>query len=396
MNRKSILIAIVVVIVLIIAYNLISRPTPFKGVWVDNRVSASYQEGAINETIGAMPAEAEIFIDASGSMKPYFKSNGTNLINTISEIVNLNQDGTEIFFLDNPKPYKGLVKNIITDVNNQPNASATTFHDFFNRAACKIDTVNTLIYLVTDGIMSVGNGDMSQALVQLRGKITKALSGHNNLAGAVFRYVGEYKGDYWNSRNQHITSRECLLLKEQIGRPYYVIVLGRNEAIRWLQTVPVNNLNNPQEYFMGIHDYEGHGKVTLAYGDSAKIQDMSNYVTLILELPSCLEDIDVSRIKVMNGENTLPLTVTKDGMRLITEIPPTQSLRPEKDGRIKITLLADNEIPSEWTITWNTDDDIEGPDETSTYGLKYLITGMFNGLEGKQEMLKADFIYNRQ
>lgn len=396
MNRKTILIAIVAVIAIFVAYKLLSKPTPEKGVWVNNKISASYQNGAINEPIGEMPSEAEIFIDASGSMKPYFRADGTNMINTISEIVNLNQNGTQIYFLNNPKPYKGLVKNIITDVNNQPNESATTFHDFFGDAACKIDTANTLIYLVTDGIMSVGNGDMSKALVELRGKITNALKDHDNLAGAVFRYEGEYKGDYWNSKNQRITSRECPKLKEQIRRPYYVIVLGRKEAMRWLQSIPANDLNNPQEYFMGIHDYNGHTNTTLAYGDSAKIQDMNSDISLILELPSCLKDIDVSKVKVMNGDNTLPINVSKEGLRLTAIIPPTQTLRPEKDGRIRITFIAKNEIPDTWTNTWNTDSDIAGPDETTTYGLKYLVTGMFNGLEGNQEMLKAYFIYNRQ
>lgn len=396
MNRKTILIAIVVVISAIIAYKILSKPSTEKGVWVDNKISASYQNGAINEPIGEMPSEAEIFIDASGSMKPYFKANGTNMINTISEIVNLNQNGSQIYFLDNPQPYRGLVKNIITDVNNQPNASYTTFHDYFNRAACKIDTVNTLIYLVTDGIMSVDNGDMSQAMVELRGRITNALKNHDSLAGAIFRYVGEYKGDYWNSKNQHLTPRECPKLKEQIQRPYYVIALGRKEAIRWLQSVPVNNLNNPEEYFMGIHDYKGHANTTLAYGDSAKIQDMNSNVSLILELPPCLKDIDVSKVQIMNGINVLPQTVTKEDMRLTATIPPTQSLRPEKDGRIKISFIAKNEIPDSWTNTWNTDNDIAGPDESTTFGLKYLVTGMFNGLEGNQEMLKADFIYNRQ
>ena len=74
MNRKTILIAIVVVISAIIAYKILSKPSTEKGVWVDNKISASYQNGAINEPIGEMPSEAEIFIDASGSMKPYFKT----------------------------------------------------------------------------------------------------------------------------------------------------------------------------------------------------------------------------------------------------------------------------------------------------------------------------------
>lgn len=396
MNRKTILIAIVSVIAVFIAIQSCgSRGTVHGPVWMHNNVIAIYQNGTVKEPEGE-PSKAEIFIDASGSMKPYFTREGNNLINTISELKNLNQDSTKIYFLNNPKPYGGLVKDIIIDVNSQPNLSSTSFHDFFERAACKIDTVNTLIYLITDGIMSVGNGDMSQAMVELCGKIKNALNKHDNLAGAIFRYIGEYKGNYWNSKNQRLTPSECGILKGQIQRPYYVIVLGRKEAIRWLQSVSVDELNNPQEYFMGIHDYNGHANPSLTLGDSAKIKDMNDPVTLILELPNCLKDIDASKVQIMNGNNVLPLSVKKiEDKKLEATIPPTQPLRPEKDGRIKITFVAKNEIPNSWTNTWNTDDDIAGPDESTTFGLRYLVKGMFEGLEGNQEMLKADFIYVR-
>lgn len=393
MNRKTILIAVVVVTAVFIACKKTSSDVK---VCKDNKVFAFYKEGVINEPKGAVPPKAEVFIDASGSMKPYFRANGADMINTVSEIVNLNQSGTQIYFLGNPKPYKGLVKDIITDVNDQPKLSSVSFHDFFAKAACKIDTVNTLIYLVTDGIMSVGNGDMSQAVVELRGKITNALKNHDNLAGAIFRYVGGYNGDYWNSKNIRLTPKGCPMLKVQIKRPYYVIVLGRKNAIRWLQTVATSDLNNSQEYFMGTHDYKGHENVSLLYGDNAIIQDMHSDVSLILELPPCLKDIDASKVKVMNdGKELSSISVKKDGMNLTANVPFTQPLRSDVDGRIRITFLMNNEIPSTWTSTWHTDNDIAGPDETTTYGLKYLITGMFNGLERGQEVLKVDFVYKR-
>lgn len=72
-----------------------------KNVWVGNNVSASFQEGVISESKSDCPNLAEIFIDASGSMKPYFKANETSLVNTLSEINNLNVEGTKIYFLGN-------------------------------------------------------------------------------------------------------------------------------------------------------------------------------------------------------------------------------------------------------------------------------------------------------
>lgn len=395
--RKNIIIGLVVIVAIFVAYKIlgghVNTPT---NMWIGNKVSASFQDGVISESKSGCPNLAEIFIDASGSMKPYFKANETSMVNTLSEIDNLNVDGTKIYFLGNNKPYTGLIRNIIGEINKQPNLSATTFHSFFKESACRIDSVNELIYLVTDGIMSVGSGDMSKALVQLRGQITNSLKGHSNLAAAIFRYEGGYKGDYWNSSNQRISSKECPLLKEEITRPYYVIALGRKEAIRWLHSLPSAKLNNPKSLYLGIHDMYGHKKATLAYGDSTVIEDMNEDVKLVLELPNCLKGTEANQVKVYNAGIDLNIPVIKEGSTLTASIAPTTSLRPESDGRIKISFISKNEIPFEWTSTWNTEDDIKGPDETTTYGLKYLIEGMFNALEDSENILETDFIYRRQ
>ena len=311
--RKNIVIAIISIIAVVIVVNLIRETEPpIDDVWVDNRISASFEASTINETVGEMPVSAELYIDASGSMKPYFRAEGAGMINTLSEIVNLNESGTSIYFLDNKKKYTGLVRDILGDINKQPNSSNTLFHDFFESAACKIDTTNTIVYLVTDGIMSIHDTtkDMSDALVELRGKIENSLKNHSNLAGAVFRYVGGYKGTYWNSKSKAIT------LKEQIDRPYYIIALGNKETMRWLESIPVTKLNNPDRLFMGIHDLDGHKKATLALGENAKIQDINNDVTLILDLPRCLHNIDVANAVLTNNERNLSIKIIKEESRL--------------------------------------------------------------------------------
>ncbi len=392
--RKNIVIAIVSVIVVVIGVRLLRScgEPPEPDIWVDNRISASFEASTINETVGEMPVTAELHIDASGSMKPYFRAECAGMINTLSEIVNLNESGTSIYFLDNKKKYTGLVRDILGDINKQPNSSNTLFHDFFESAACKIDTTNTIVYLVTDGIMSIHDTskDMSDALVELRGKIENSLKNHSNLAGAVFRYVGGYKGTYWNSKSKDIP------LKEQIDRPYYIIALGNKETMRWLESIPVTKLNNPDRLFMGIHDLDGHKKATLALGENAKIQNLSDSVTLILDLPECLHNVDVTKAQLTNNGRRLSVGVIKEESRLKAVIPTTIPLRPESDGRIKIELSIPNIVPNRWISEWNCDNDIAGPDSTSTFGLGTLVTGMFNGLEKDSDFLSVVFTYKRQ
>lgn len=365
-----------------------------KSVWANNEIYASIPENQINEKIGLMPSTAEIYIDASGSMKPYFRAEGdlitgNAMINTLSEIVNLHESETSIYFLGNKNKYKGYVNDIIKSVNNQPNDANTLFHEFFANAACKLDTANTIIYLVTDGIMSIQGQDMANVLVELRGKIQTSLRGHSNLAGAIFRYVGGYKGRYWNSVNKPVS------LKTQIDRPYYIIALGNKETMRWLQSVPKEKLNNPEQLFMGVHDLEGHHKVVLQHGDNAKIGSNSKPVKLIFDLPACLQNENFENASLTNGGNKLNIKVDKEPKRLVAKIPETQPLMTES-GKIRITLSVPNKIPNKWVDEWNCVYDIEGPDSETTFGLATLVTGMFNAFEGENsELLNVNFIYRR-
>lgn len=391
--KKIFIIAIVSIIAIIIVKKIFDKEEPSGRVWRDNRISASFDASTINEKVGVKPATAELYIDASGSMKPYFRADGTAMINTLSEIVNLNTSGTSIYFFGDSRRYNGLVKDIVQNINQQPNNKNTLFHDFFKNAACKIDTTNTIIYLVTDGIMSIHNtsSDMKAALVELRGKIQHSLAGHPNLAGAIFRYVGGYKGKYWNSRSQAID------LNNQIDRPYYIIALGQKETMRWLESVSVSKLNNPLgRFFMGVHDLGGHKKAVLALGDAARIEDMNKEITLILDLPPCLQNMDITNAILTNNGREINVTIAKEGTRLITRIPPTIALTPERDGRVHVRLSVPNKVPKKWINDWNCDNDIEGPDTETTFGLGTLVTGMFDGLETDSDFLSVDFIYKRQ
>ena len=200
MKKKLLLIALALVAAVAI-WRIIAPPST-DSVWIGNNITANFAE--IDEPVAKMPNLAEIYIDASGSMKPYFH-NGTEMINSISEIKNLNIDGTKVYLIGNPVPYNGLITNIISSINASPSNATTTFDDFFKAQAAKIDTVNTLVYLVTDGIMSLGKtGDIAKALTDFRGRITAALSGHSNLAVAVFRYIGDFNGKYFDKNDSPI------------------------------------------------------------------------------------------------------------------------------------------------------------------------------------------------
>jgi len=384
MKKKLLLIALALVAAAVIWHIIV--PPHTDSVWIGNNITANFAE--IDEPVAKMPNLSEIYIDASGSMKPYFH-NGTEMINSISEIKNLNINGTKVFLIGNPLPYNGLIINIIASINAAPGQSTTTFDGFFKAQAAKIDTVNTLVYLVTDGIMSLGTtGDIAKALTEFRGRITDALSGHPNLAAAVFRYIGDFNGFYYDKHDRPIHFNG--------DRPYFIIALGQKEAIKWLQEQPAEKLNGPETLFLGLHDFKGHTKSHLALGDSIAypLQNMGEPVNLTLDLPDCLAYLDATQAILENKGNKLSVPVTKAGNTFKATIGKNIVLLPEpSDGSIKITLSVRNEIPSTWTHQWNCDADAESPANPTTFGLKALISGMAEAMEPDSLLLKADFIY---
>ena len=167
-------------------------------VWTHNEVNGKIE--AFKEPAEA-PLKSELYIDASGSMKPYFFATNTTMSNSISEFLNLDEKGTDVYFIGSNKKHNGLVAQIITNVKNQPNLASTSFDNFFMSMSAKADSTNSIIYLVTDGIMSISGVNMKTALTQMMGKVKNSLSKSNNIAAAIFRYESGYKGQYWNCRN---------------------------------------------------------------------------------------------------------------------------------------------------------------------------------------------------
>ena len=378
--KKIIIVALVIIVGGIIWRTINTSPS------THNIIAAKY-ENVIHEAKPQAPAIAEIFIDASGSMKPYFKDE--QMINAVSKIAGLMQDETKIYFIGNPIPYSGLVSNILGSVAEQPSNSTSTFHDFFKQKALLADTTNCIIYLVTDGIMSI-KGDTKKSLVGLESLIKASLKNHNNIAAAVIRYSGQYDGMYYNQKNAP--------LKINMQRPFYIIALGQRPYIEWLKKQKQSDLYNPEgTLFMGLHDLDGHSKPTQhSIMGNSKINPLEN-ITLSLDLPECLQDINEDAIqhsKIVNNGTEIKLPVTRKGNYLEIIIPPlTPGFNTNTKGEYETILTILNQLPSVWN-DWSTESDLTGPDESTTFGLIYLINGMYNALEKGDYLIEAKFSYS--
>lgn len=383
---KKLIIALIAIIAGILLVKVCSGTKT--DCWLNNKIMASYPKGAINEP-EAEPDIAEIYIDASASMKPYFTTSDSRMVYTVSEINNLKKN-TQIYFIGKPKPYTGLIADIIGDVRNQPSEATSTFDKFFGEMANRIDTVNTVVYLLTDGIMSIGK-NTSKSLVELRGGIENSLKGHNDLAAAIFRYIGDFNGIYYDYTDNKVPFKG--------ERPYFVIALGKKSAIRWLSHRPSTMLNNPEaSLYLGTHDFDGHcNKAKLTSGDNIlPLENKGQDITLVLDLPNCLTGLDTSSVKLSNNKKQIPVPVENEGgKKLQVQIPREVALSPEGDC-YRITMSVANEIPSEWLTTWSCNKDSENPHNPTTFGLSTLIDGMARSLQPGEYSLKVDFVYKQK
>lgn len=355
----------------------------------DNTIYAG--PGQVDET-AARPASAEIIIDASVSMKPYFNAADPGIIQSVSALRDVVGVNTPVFFQGNPKPFTGLMVNIAKSVNAQANKSTSTFEQYFSKAAARIDTCDVMMCLVTDGIMSLGSGvDTKAALRELRGRIAASLSGHSNLAAAVLRYTGGYQGNYWNSLNHSKPTA-----KGGIQRPYFIIVLGQKPALRWLAAQPLTELNNPTELFFGIQDIEGYNRTS----QRSKVLPKANptaELKLNVKLPAGLAEVDPSTIIFTNNGRVLPLNPEVTNGVLKVTVPTNVRLSQAKSGdkTVTVNVTIPKNIDNRWTTAWSTDNDTEDYDAASgnTFGLAALIEGMEKALQPETEIMNINLSY---
>lgn len=373
---KKIILCILIVCIGFVIYNKIID-TPTEQCWTNNQVNGKIENF---EEPSKYPQKSELYIDASGSMKPYFFATNTTISNSISEFVNLDKKGTDIYFIGSDKKYNGLVTQIISDVKKQPNLASTSFETFFAKASEKVAKNNSIIYLVTDGIMSInGVKNMQTALTQMEGNIRNSLRGYSNIAAAIFRYKSGYKGTYWNCHNQAIH------LNKEMQRPYYIIALGKTDVIRWLSKQDGISAKDNDAYFIGIHNYTAHNKLKLDKGDSAKLGSPGQTITLAVDLPPCLQSMDVSKAVIkINKKVTNGIKLINSEGKLTAELGRSIAV---PGGQVEVSIDVPNEIPQTWISTWNTDNDLHGPDSIHTFGLSSLVKGMHNALDSEKNLL---------
>lgn len=401
--KKKLLIVIAVVALAAIVKNIITTPDPPSesgGPWTDNKISASYPSGVINEA-AIEPIHQLVYVDVTGSMTPYYvKDKRTNVVNAMSAVLTLiPRDSIHVRFLGGNEVHTGFGNDILQKAYDKKDikddkkklSRVTNFDMMFKMAVDSVlNKPGTVVYLITDGIQSLNKRSYSMAdyLNELRGSIKSSLSNASDIACGIFRYLGDFNGTF-------INCREISMDNQHLQRPFYIIAFGDKSRIRWLANQNDEKLGSPQgKLFIGTHDFLGHKKAVLSKPDSTHLEKMGEDVTLILNLPPCMvKEINPSECQITGVANPSIVTknITPEGLEI--KIPSACGIHSDPSGFVSIGVSMPNKIGGEWLTTWSTNDDTLGPDSISTFGLSSLVMGIVDGLQPDPVYFQTTFRY---
>lgn len=379
--------------------------------WPNNRINVGYSDSTV---VLSKPTKVTIVIENSGSMASYYATDYKGILNSIVSFKSIS-DNSRLFIGNTKEPANGFVDDVINQMVRKHNFTTTTkIHEFLDSALKQVGKGTELWCFVTDGIMSVDKGDMSFKLTEVETTIKKAFSNKKNVATAVFRYKGNFKGGYWTATNGKVMLPAC-------QRPYYVIVVGKREALQWLSEQPKSDLNNYEAaIFMGLYDYTAnntpiitktYNAVNIAAKDKVSIRiDYSN--NRCLSSLVSMGIIKAENIELYDDVKGAPVdkewyTVKVNSFIEVT-INDNKKVQQLCGGKTELTLSVrmPNTITGEWLGSYSTDDDskmlttVGGKktqivDETTTFGLANLVRGMYNGLQSQEFVFNVTLKFKR-
>lgn len=345
---------------------------------------------------------ATIKFDASQSMKGYFISNKPDFINDISELIDKTGTTPKIYFVGQPKPYMGLLKDILSDLQKQPNDATSSFEQLF-ADMCKDVQDNDIQILMSDGIVSVGR-NTDKALKELKNKVKNKLKTYSGTrAMAILKYSAPFvsnaakKAFYFNKDDKSV----MLNFDE---RPFYVFVVGAPKTIRALQKM---DTSAEQKLFFGIHDSRAHDMSQSKQTPSnLKLEKPNDPTKITIQLPKCLKDYSIDYLKsnlyvLKNVTDTITKGLDIDiTSNLYVTISIDNKFNPYKgdNGKVSYVVGIKNTLPEEWKKLSSDDDTNIGANisqKSMTFGLKYLLEAVMEGLQPEKDLINVKYEFKQ-
>lgn len=385
MNKK-ILIALVVIIVGVLVFAL-----------VDSGGKSTDSIGALwpspdPEIAKAYTGSCKILVDASGSMKGYFGDSSKAFIDALTDAAYYTP-GSKVYFVGKETPFRGNIADIIGDLRKQPNTATSEF----STSLKDLFKYNGMGFLVTDGIVSVGN-KTSIALTEIAHQIAASVDATK--AAAILKFHGTFSGGYSNMYDNNIGKINV------IGkRPFYIIVTGSKENIRQLMYDADQKFshNKPDlKLFFGIHDFKNmHDKNTQDPQD-ATVDETAETFNLNVALPKCTEYLSndfirqnltlwSDEMKMDSATYSVSITPAHEINININRSKAAQYFLPNATFHLKIA----NSIPEEWRNLFSKNDTkikTSILEQQRTFGLSAIVDGLREGFKEPNVLFDIKYV----
>ncbi|MGL6179999.1 MAG: hypothetical protein ACRC13_12470 [Tannerellaceae bacterium] len=371
-------------------------------------------EDDISKPISPSTSELQkyiIYLENSGSMFGYVATGGTNFVKVVSDMASLSKmsNKSREYFLINARTTS--LGTDITKFNNtlspmgmnQGDPKDSDLNKMISEVMGKAND-STITVLITDAIYSLSNAkkELIENHLITKGNLTKTefykTLCENNLQTVVLKMNSQFKGKYYPAVGKPV------VIDQQ--RPYYIWLFGPAEQIS-------KYFSN--EYLENLPGYENMSRfITLDTSTKNNYEIVSyNYAGEFKYIPKkANKEIE---FKSKDRHNNFQISIAADFSKIpfpqqffldsqnyeidsnyeIIDIVPASTFNKSPEwathlitikaigsplGKVSLKLLSktDNWVSS----SSNTDD--TNVDESSTFGLEYLINGISNAYQEKQ------------
>ncbi|MGJ8744907.1 hypothetical protein [Polaribacter sp.] len=168
--------------------------------------------------------KVNFYFENSLSMNGYL--NGDNFQQTVRRILlNVDQDSLSTYFVNTKEYTQTNLKKKIADKKIATSGIGNSDHKFIFTNAIKKAKGNNLSIVITDGIYSMKDGNISLVEIDIEDAFKKALK-QNELETVVLKMTSNFKGRYYSESCKKKGGTQI----DQV-RPYYILLFGNKKVI---------------------------------------------------------------------------------------------------------------------------------------------------------------------
>jgi hypothetical protein len=374
----------------------VSGGKPFSGV--DNMV---YSDVHINKL--------KVFVENSGSMDAYL-CEGSQFKDAIFDYVSsLNGyvDTTELSYINQDIiNYKGSIQNYPSIISFKSGVRKHSDLGEMLESVLRCTDDNTISVFISDCILDVPDGNASDYLcnreIEIKNAFIKHRNKYKNFSVEIIRLLSKYKGSYWYKGELHDFFNG--------SRPYYMWVMGNQNALAYLnRKVPVSDIKHGIDNYVSFAPcVEPTFSVTDAFGVQSggvsiiRQDPNSNYKFLVYADLSgtLLSPEDVCNMKFsLKSNSNCSISVRKiDSKKSIFThsllVTGNKGLVANKSEVLMLHFM--ESLPS-WVSDYSSDSIVQPGDilkknnQLKTYGLFYLISGVFDAYKSNDNYAIMNF-----